>query len=147
MFSQHLVWLKGNPIDLCGHAGLCVRARVCVCVWVGRPLCVWVCRPVCMWVCAGLCVYWVCRPVCVCEGAYADLCVCGCMEVNSESEVTQLCLTLCDPIDSSPPGSSVHGIFQARVLEWGATAFSITGHRDPFKTNPYHATPLFQSLQ
>ena len=36
----------------------------------------------------------------------------------------QLCLTLCDPIDGSPPGSSVHGIFQARVLEWGAIAFS-----------------------
>ena len=36
----------------------------------------------------------------------------------------QLCLTLCDPIDGSPPGSSVHGICQARVLEWGAIAFS-----------------------
>ena len=35
----------------------------------------------------------------------------------------QSCLTLCDPIDGSPPGSSVHGIFQARVLEWGAIAF------------------------
>ena len=39
----------------------------------------------------------------------------------------QLCPTLCDPIDSSPPGSSVHGIFQARVLEWGAIAFSDYG--------------------
>ena len=37
----------------------------------------------------------------------------------------QSCLTLCDPIDGSPPGSSVHGIFQERVLEWGAIAFSI----------------------
>ena len=37
-----------------------------------------------------------------------------------ESEVTQLCPTLCDPMDYSPPGSSVHGIFQARVLEWVA---------------------------
>ena len=36
----------------------------------------------------------------------------------------QLCPTLCDPIDNSPPGSTVHGIFQARVLEWGAIAFS-----------------------
>ena len=36
----------------------------------------------------------------------------------------QSCPTLCDPIDSSPPGSSIHGIFQARVLEWGAIAFS-----------------------
>ena len=43
-----------------------------------------------------------------------------CMKVKSESEVTQSCPTLQDPIDCSPPGSSVHGIFQARVLEWGA---------------------------
>ena len=40
------------------------------------------------------------------------------------SSVAQLCPTLCDPIDNSPPGSTVHGIFQARVLEWGAIAFS-----------------------
>ena len=45
------------------------------------------------------------------------------MKVKRESEVAQSCLTLCDPIDGSPPGSSVHGIFQARVLEWGAIAF------------------------
>ena len=45
-------------------------------------------------------------------------------ERESESEVTQLCLTLRDPMDCSLPGSSVHGIFQARVLEWGAIAFS-----------------------
>ena len=43
-----------------------------------------------------------------------------CMEVKSESEVAQLYPTLNDPMDFSPPGSSVHGIFQARVLEWGA---------------------------
>ena len=48
-----------------------------------------------------------------------------CMKVKSESEVAQSCLTLFDPMDYSPPGSSVHGIFQARVLEWGAIAFSI----------------------
>ena len=46
-------------------------------------------------------------------------------EVKSESEVAQLCLTLSDPMDCSLPGSSIHGIFQARVLEWGAIAFSI----------------------
>ena len=45
-------------------------------------------------------------------------------ESESESEVTQSCLTLSDPMDCSPPGSSIHGIFQARVLEWGAIAFS-----------------------
>ena len=47
-----------------------------------------------------------------------------CMKVKSESEVAQSCPTLSDPMDCSPPGSSIHGIFQARVLEWGAIAFS-----------------------
>ena len=47
-----------------------------------------------------------------------------CMKVESESEVAQSCPTLGDPMDCSLPGSSVHGIFQARVLEWGAIAFS-----------------------
>jgi len=46
------------------------------------------------------------------------------MKVKSESEVAQSCPTLSDPVDCSLPGSSVHGIFQARVLEWGAIAFS-----------------------
>ena len=46
------------------------------------------------------------------------------MKEKSESEVAQSCPTLSDPMDCSLPGSSVHGIFQARVLEWGATAFS-----------------------
>ena len=49
------------------------------------------------------------------------------MKVQSESEVTQLWPTLRDPMDCSLPGSSVHGIFQARVLEWGAIAFSVRG--------------------
>ena len=47
-----------------------------------------------------------------------------CMKVKSESEVAQLCPTLRDPMDRSLPGSSVHGILQARVLEWVAIAFS-----------------------
>ena len=47
-----------------------------------------------------------------------------CMKVKSESEVAQSCPTLSDPMDCSPPGSFIHGIFQARVLEWGAIAFS-----------------------
>jgi len=46
------------------------------------------------------------------------------MKVKNESEVAQSCPTLHDPMDCSPPVSSVHGIFQARVLEWGAIAFS-----------------------
>ena len=47
-----------------------------------------------------------------------------CMKVKSESEVAQSCPTLRNPMDCSQPGPSVHGIFQARVLEWGAIAFS-----------------------
>ena len=60
------------------------------------------------------------------------------MKVKSESEVAQLCPTLSDPMDCSPPVSSVHGIFQARVLEWGATEFPVAfcvcgGTEDYFK--------------
>ena len=47
-----------------------------------------------------------------------------CMKMKSESEATQLCPTPSDPMDCSPPGSSLHGIFQARVLEWVTIAFS-----------------------
>ena len=46
------------------------------------------------------------------------------MKVKNEREVAQLCPTLSDPMDCSLPGSSIHGIFQARVLQWGAIAFS-----------------------
>ena len=47
-----------------------------------------------------------------------------CFTVVSESEVAQSCLTLCDPMDCSLPGSSIHGIFQTRILEWVAISFS-----------------------
>ena len=47
------------------------------------------------------------------------------MKVKSESEVAESCPTLSDPMDCGPPGSSVHGIFQARVLEWGAIALDV----------------------
>ena len=60
-----------------------------------------------------------------------------CMKVKSESEVAQSCPTLSDSMDCSLPGSSIHGIFQARVLEWGAIAFSkyLVGNHcsEPFK--------------
>ena len=51
------------------------------------------------------------------------------MKVKSESEVAQSCPTLSDPLDCSLPGSSIHEIFQARVLEWGAIAFSLVHTR------------------
>ena len=54
------------------------------------------------------------------------------MKAKSENEVAQSCPTLSDPMDCSLPGSSVHGIFQARVLEWGAIAFSVLSHSFPF---------------
>ena len=60
-----------------------------------------------------------------------------CMKVKSESEVAQSCPTLCDPMDCSLPGSSVYGIFQARVLEWGAIAFSKQYTRVPFSLHPH----------
>ena len=54
------------------------------------------------------------------------------MKVKNESEVTQSCPTLSDPMDCSLPGSSVHVIFQARVLEWDAIAFSDMFYRHQF---------------
>ena len=53
------------------------------------------------------------------------------MKVKSESEVAQSCPTVNDPMDCSLPGSSVHGVFQARVLEWGAIAFLSTNPKLP----------------
>jgi len=54
-------------------------------------------------------------------------------DFKSESEVAQSCPTLSDPMDCSLPGSSVHEIFQARVLEWGAIAFSVSEARAIFQ--------------
>ena len=72
-----------------------------------------------------------------------------CTKVESESEVAQSCPTLSDPMDCSPSGFSVHGIFQARGLEWGAISFS-----DPLPTPPHillnHRSqvhsPLFRAI-
>ena len=60
------------------------------------------------------------------------------MKVKSESEVAQLCLTLSNPMDCSLPGSSIHGIFQARVLEWVDIAFSNDKPRQHIKKQRYH---------
>ena len=60
-----------------------------------------------------------------------------CMKVKSESEVAQSCLTLSNPMDCSLPGSSIHGIFQTRVLEWGAIAFSANDPLLSFKPGGY----------
>ena len=61
-----------------------------------------------------------------CGGDFTDVYLCHyyCIESKSESEVAQSCPTLCNPIDCSLPGSSMHGIFQARILEWLAVSFS-----------------------
>ena len=58
------------------------------------------------------------------------------MKVKSEREVAQLCPTLRDPMDCSLPGSSVHGIFQARVLEWGAIPESKSSGKDTLPLLP-----------
>ena len=60
------------------------------------------------------------------------------MKVKSEREVSQLCPTLSDRMDCSLPGSSVHGIFQARVLEWGAIAFSGNGGDELLNAKQFH---------
>ena len=60
------------------------------------------------------------------------------MKMRSESEVAQSCPTLSDPMDCSPPGSSIHGILQARVLEWGALLYSV------LDANEYD--PCFQGI-
>ena len=70
------------------------------------------------------------------------------MKVKSESEVAQSCPTLSDPMDCSPPGSSIHGIFQARVMEWGAIAFSMLIIRETQikTTRKYHLTPFRKTI-
>ena len=65
-----------------------------------------------------------------------------CMKVKRESEVAQSCPTLNDPMDCSLPGSSVHGIFQARVLEWGAIAFSNITSPEVCNSELVSCTPL-----
>ena len=69
-----------------------------------------------------------------------------CIKVKSESEIALSCPTLSDPMDCSPPGSSVHGIFQARVLEWGAIAFSAAGYTIIYLNNrPLSDHPVVSS--
>ena len=66
--------------------------------------------------------------------------------MKSESEVAQLCPTLSDPMDCSLPDSSVHGIFQARVLEWGAIAFSILKGYMVIKDDPVSSKITLERL-
>ena len=73
-----------------------------------------------------------------------------CMKVKSESEVAQSCPTLHDPMDCSLAGSSVHGIFQVRVLEWGAITFSkttITNHSPSLWVSEWSCSVVSDSLQ
>ena len=74
--------------------------------------------------CVHICMYEMCLYVCV----SVCVCVCVCVYIyiymKSESEAAQLCLTLCNSMDCRRPGSSIHGIFQTRILEWVAISFS-----------------------
>ena len=65
------------------------------------------------------------------------------MKVKCESEVAQSCPTLSDPMDCSLPGSSIHGIFQARILEWGAIASSEISYTDTYIWNLRDGTDEF----
>ena len=67
------------------------------------------------------------------------------MKVKSQSEVAQSCLTLSDPMDCNLPGSSVHEIFQARVLEWGAIAFSVSSGQTKVKKS--HFRPQIEEVR
>ena len=71
-------------------------------------------------------------------------CVYEVKSLSREGEVAQSCPTLCDPMDSSQWGSSIHGVFQARVLEWGAIAFSI---RPSLGIANYQLNNLFNTLK
>ena len=68
------------------------------------------------------------------------------MKVKSESEAAQSCPTLSDPMDCSPLGSSVHGIFQARVLEWGAIAFSNTNTHTHTHTHKIESMAVIKQM-
>ena len=70
-----------------------------------------------------------------------------CMKVKSESEVAQLCLTVSDLMDCSPPGSSIHGTFQARVLEWGAITDMVGYKSDVVNTEGWWALVNFLCTQ
>ena len=69
------------------------------------------------------------------------------MKVKSEREVTQSYQTLCDPMDCSLPGSSITGFFQARVLEWGAIAFSAIKARYKLKSRLLGEIPMTSDMQ
>ena len=72
----------------------------------------------------------------------------GCYKAK-ESEVTQLCLTVCDPMNCSPPGSSVHGILQTRILEWFVISFSKYMILHTFKCNIISLlqVPIFENFK
>jgi len=100
---------------------VCFVCAFCVCVLCVCFVCVFC---VCVFCVCLVCVFCVSPGKNTGVGCHVLL---QCMKVKSESEVAQSCPILSDPMDCSPPGSSVHGIFQARVLEWGAIAFSEGG--------------------
>ena len=128
------LWLPFHLITLlppAGESSLLLRADVISLVYLDNPGCV------CVWVLSHSVIFhswwphglqptrlphpWDSQGKNTGVGCHFLL---QCMKVRSGSEVAQSCLTLSDPMDCGPPGSSIHGIFQARVLEWGAIALS-----------------------
>ena len=116
---------------VCVYVCMCVYVCVCVCMCVCMCICVYMC--VCVYVCICMCVY-VCMCVCMCICVCVCACVCVCVTSSSSIHllmdmvhawsVAQSCPPPCDPMDCSPPGSSVQEISQARILEWVAIPFS-----------------------
>ena len=119
------VWVHGC-VWVCVVVGVWVCVGMVASVWVCGCVWVWLCGFVWVWdVCGHRCGYvgvCGCGNVCGCGcvgvvvGVWVCMVVCECVCVL----VAQSCLTLCDSMDCSPPGSSVHGILQARILEWVA---------------------------
>ena len=95
------------------------NAHVCVCV------CVCACVRVCVHVCvrARVCAC-VCACVCVCARACVRACVCVCVFARAPTQLLSCVWLFCDPMDCSPPGSSVHGTFRARIMKQVAIPFS-----------------------
>ena len=123
---------KNVCICVCTCVYVCVRVYiyVCVCVYMRVYVYVYVCVCICVCMCVCMCVY-----VYMCVCLYVHVCVYMCVCVYTVHTdihtmehrcclVAESCLTLCIPMDCIPPGSSVHGISQARILEWVTIFFS-----------------------
>ena len=120
--TQYAICRAMNGPRDCQTDGVCQeeKNKYCMLLLLSHSSCVWALRPreltptrlLCPWDSLGK------------NNAVGCHFLLQLMEVKSENEVAQSCQTLSDPMDCSPPGSSIHGIFQGRVLEWADISFS-----------------------